>query len=221
MKLALILLAALIALAIVALAIFVFVVQDVERPDYAVVDRDGAFELRDYPRMIVAETMVTGTRRDALGDGFGYLARYIFARDRAGDRIAMTAPVEQQALRSDAPVAMTAPVMQLDSGDGAWRVRFVMPSRYDLAELPAPGGDQVTLRELAPQRVAAIRFDGRADDAALSARERDLRDWLAQRGLAARGEAVYAFYNDPLTPGFLRRNEVQIAVAADAEAGLP
>jgi hypothetical protein len=221
MKLALILLAAAIALAIVALAVFVFVVQDVEQPGYAVVVSDGEFELRDYPRLVVAESLVSGPRRDALGDGFGRLARYIFARDRDGDRIAMTAPVVQQALPPDAPIAMTAPVMQSVGGDGAWRVRFIMPSRYALSELPAPGGDDVTLRVLAPQRVAVIRFDGRADDAALAARERALRDWMTQRGLAARSEAVYAFYNDPLTPGFLRRNEVQIRVDADAEAEHP
>ncbi|HSO84035.1 MAG TPA: heme-binding protein, partial [Thiocapsa sp.] len=34
----------------------------------------------------------------------------------------------------------------------------------------------------------------------------------AARGLTAAGPAVYAYYNDPFTPGFLRRNEVLIDV---------
>lgn len=221
MKLALVLIAVSLGLAVVALAVFVFVVQDVERPDYAVVVQDGAFEVRDYPRMIVAETTVEGPRREALGDGFGRLAGYIFARDRQGERVAMTAPVEQQAVPQDAAIAMTAPVMQASGDRGAWRVRFVMPAQYTLAELPQPGSDQVMLRVVPPQRIASVIFDGRPDDAALAARERDLRDWMARQGLAPHGDAIYAFYNDPLTPGFLRRNEVQIPLGTFTPGAAP
>jgi hypothetical protein len=35
---------------------------------------------------------------------------------------------------------------------------------------------------------------------------------MAERDLEAAGEPIYAYYNDPFTPGFLRRNEVMIPI---------
>jgi hypothetical protein len=202
-------------LGIVAMAVFVFVVQNVETPDYVTVESDGAFEIRDYPALVVAETTRAGARREALGAGFGPLARYIFAKERAGEKIAMTAPVIQQRPEVQAErIAMTAPVIQSPTGEDAWSVRFIMPSGYSLDALPAPATSEVRLREIPAQRRAAVRFSGSTTDAALAEQEAALRAWMAARGLTASGPAVYAYYNDPFTPGFLRRNEVLIDVEA-------
>jgi hypothetical protein len=38
---------------------------------------------------------------------------------------------------------------------------------------------------------------------------------MSARGLTPEGPAVYAYYNDPFTPGFLRRNEVMIDIATE------
>jgi hypothetical protein len=42
----------------------------------------------------------------------------------------------------------------------------------------------------------------------LAQREAELRAWVEARGWRSEGPAVYAYYNDPFTPGFLRRNEI-------------
>ena len=202
-------------LGIVAMAVFVFVVQNVETPDYVAVQSDGAFEIRDYPALVVAETTRSGARREALGSGFGPLARYIFAKERAGETIAMTAPVIQQRPEVHAErIAMTAPVIQSPAGEDTWSVRFIMPSGYSLDELPAPASSEVRLREIPARRRAAVRFSGATTDAALAHQEAALRAWMTSRDLTAAGPAVYAYYNDPFTPGFLRRNEVLIDVEA-------
>jgi hypothetical protein len=175
------------------------VAYSVETPPYVSVAKDGAFELRDYPAMVLAETPVTGPRRAALGAGFRPLARYIFASEREGPKIAMTAPVVQ-------------------SGEGeAWTVAFVMPAGKPLGSLPAPAGGGVTLREAPPARMAAARFSGVADDATLARQEDALRAWIAARGLRVAGPAVFAYYNDPWTPGPLRRNEVLIATGGRSD----
>ncbi|RKT47527.1 SOUL family heme-binding protein [Thiocapsa rosea] len=215
MKILLLIVGAVAVLGIVAMAVFVFVVQNVETPEYVAVESDGAFEIRDYPALVVAETTRTGARREALGAGFGPLARYIFAKERGGEKIAMTAPVIQQ--RPDAPaerIAMTAPVIQSQTGEDAWSVRFIMPSGYSLEALPAPGNSEVRLREIPAQRRAAVRFSGSTTDDALAEQGAALRAWMTARGLAATGPAVFAYYNDPFTPGFLRRNEVLIDIEA-------
>jgi DNA gyrase inhibitor GyrI len=195
MKTTLLVIGILSLLGLTALAVFVFVIQNVEQPSYRALLRDGDFELRDYPPLVVAEVRRQGGRRQALSAGFGPLAGYIFARERDGERIAMTAPVTQ--IRDE----------------GGWVVRFFMPAGYGTDRLPEPAGSDVRLRDLPAQRVAALRFSGGTGDERLAEKESELRSWLAARGLEPVAEPLYAYYNDPLTPGFLRRNEVMIPVA--------
>ena len=215
MKLALIVLGGLAVLGVAAMAIFVFVVQNVETPTYRVIMQDGAFDVRDYPLLVVAEVRRQGPRREALRAGFGPLANYIFAKERAGERISMTSPVTQQ----PEPIAMTVPVTQSREDSGDWVVRFTMPARYSLEQLPAPTGADVRLSEIPPRRVAAIRFSGSATDELIAGKESELRTWLAAKGLTPAAMPVYAFYNDPFTPGFLRRNEVLIDLTDTPAAG--
>jgi hypothetical protein len=220
MKILLIIIGVLVLLGVAGMAVFVFVVQNVETPSYSVVEQDGDFELRDYPAMVVAEVARTGSRGEALSAGFGPLARYIFAKERAGERIAMTAPVEQQqanVLAPDARIAMTAPVTQsrTDDTDG-WSVRFIMPAEYDLGQLPAPASADVVLKRVPPRRSAVVRFSGRANDRLIAEQEERLMAWMAARGLKAAATPIYAYYNDPFTPGFLRRNEVIVPAQSKA-----
>ena len=215
MKIVLIVIASVLVLAVAGILVFVYVIQNVEQPDYALVTQDGDFEIRDYPPLVVAEVTRAGNRQQSLSAGFGPLARYIFAKERGGERIAMTAPVQQQAVGADEKIAMTAPVTQTPSDNGDWTVQFIMPSEYSIEDLPAPAGDAVRLREVPSRRVAAVRFSGRTNDRLIAEQEQRLRDWMAKRNLEAAGEPIYAYYNDPFTPGFLRRNEVLIPIQRD------
>ena len=61
--------------------------------------------------------------------------------------------------------------------------------------------------------VAAVRFSGRWTDARFDRFARQLDEWARACGLAPAGPPEYAYYNDPFTPGFLRRNEVLLPVA--------
>jgi hypothetical protein len=198
-------------LAVIVVAAWVFIVNNVEQPNFEIVRVDGAIEVRDYPRLIVAEVSRKGQRWDAVRAGFRPLANYIFARERGGDTISMTAPVTQTASEK---IAMTAPVTQERAvGDEAtWTVRFIMPSKYALADLPQPAGSDVRLSEIPARRVAAIRFSGVATDELVAEKEAELMRWVAAQGMPAEGPPTYAYYNDPWTPGFLRRNEVMIGV---------
>jgi hypothetical protein len=204
MRLALIVVGGLAAASVLAIVIWVYVVQNVEQPKYDVVTSAGAIEVRQYPALVVAEVTRTGDRQNAVRAGFGPLARYIFARDRDGASIAMTAPVTQQ------KIAMTAPVTQTRTDGDTWTVRFIMPSAWSLETLPKPGSGDVRLLSVPPARKAAIRFSGVATDGLIAEKETELRSWLAARGLKPAGVPTYAYYNDPWTPGPLRRNEVLI-----------
>ncbi len=203
---------ALAAVAVIGAGAWIYMTNNVETPDYTVITSEGDIEIRDYPALVVAQVRRSGDRKSAVNRGFGPLANYIFAKDRAGQDIPMTAPVTQQ---RDARIAMTAPVTQSEA-NGEWIVRFIMPSEYRLEDLPRPAGEDVTLESVAPSRRVAIRFSGVADDALIARNEDTLRSWLESRGIEPLGAATYAYYNAPFTPGFMRRNEVMFDIAPDA-----
>ena len=121
----------------------------------------------------------------------------------------MTAPVVQEPASEE--IAMTAPVAQEKVGD-RYRITFVMPSEYTLESLPQPIDPRIRLRAEPERRVAAIRYSGFWRRARYEDHERSLYDWIQQRGLEPIGEPVWARYDPPFTPWFLRRNEILIEV---------
>ena len=64
----------------------------VEQPAYTLQIDDGAFELRVYAPLVVAEVRVGGDMQDATNAGFRLLANYIFGGNRAQTRVAMPSP---------------------------------------------------------------------------------------------------------------------------------
>ena len=178
-----------------------------EQPHYQVMLKEGMFEVRQYPSLLVAETVTTGSRSGALNRGFSALAAYIFAKSRGGENITMTAPV----IQAREKIAMTAPVIQDEVAGGGWRTRFIMPERYTRATLPEPPKG-VSISETPSRRVATTRFSGRADDSAIADHEAQLRRWMSAHELQAAGSAEYAFYNSPFIPPIMRRNEILIPV---------
>lgn len=187
--------------------------RDTEEPDYTSIAVDGAFELRDYPALVVAEITHTGTRQAASSRSFRRLAAYIFAQDRpaGGEKIAMTSPVLQDRAREDEKIAMTAPVLEDEVAKDAWRMRFVMPAKYTLDTLPAPSAD-IALTEIPARRMATVRFSGNGSARDLADMEQMLAEWIEAQGLQPKGAYEYAFYDAPMVPGPLRRNEVMIEV---------
>ncbi|HEX8302001.1 heme-binding protein [Sphingomonas sp.] len=166
--------------------------RDEQAVSFRTVTREGAFSVRDYPRLWVAETVMQGMRESAVARGLGRLAEYLFGRGGSG---------------------RTVPVLADGDEDGrGWRTRLVMPARIDPESLAPEEG--VSLRALPPRRIAAVRFNGASDDRALGAQEAELRRWMKEQGLRAAGPVEHAFYNSPLTPAPLRRNEVLIPLAA-------
>ena len=183
----------------------------VETPPYKTVVRDGDYELRDYPALVVAEVTVDGEQKTAANKGFRLLAAYIFGANRKRQDIAMTAPVAQQP--AGEKIAMTAPVAQAPGAAGTWVVRFTMPSQWTLQTLPVPDNPAVTLRNTKPARFAVLRFSGLARPDDVRQRSAELLAWTKARKLRIAGPVSLAQYNPPWTLWFLRRNEVMVEVA--------
>ena len=183
----------------------------IETPPYTAVVRDGGYELRDYPALVVAEVTVDGDQKSAANKGFRLLGGYIFGANRKRQDIAMTAPVAQQP--AGEKIAMTAPVAQAPGAAGTWVVRFTMPSQWTLQTLPVPDNPAVTLRNTEPARFAVLRFSGLAKPDDVRERSAELLDWAKARKLRVAGPVSLAQYNPPWTLWFMRRNEVMVEVA--------
>ncbi len=182
----------------------------VEEPSFHTVLHEGAFEVRDYPALVVAEVTVGGDQKEAAGKGFRLLADYIFGGNKRRQSIAMSAPAAQAP--TSQKIAMTAPVTQTKSA-GEWVVRFTMPSAYSIETLPEPNDPKVHLRVVPPSRFAVLQFSGVARKDDVAARTIELQELAETHHLRVIGPASLAQYDPPWTLWFMRRNEVLIPVA--------
>ena len=186
----------------------------VEEAKYRVLSRDGDIEIRLYEPQIVAEVVVSGPLEDAGTVAFRKLFNYISGENRSRAKIAMTAPVAQEPQQEK--IAMTAPVSQ-ESTEKGWAVSFMMPASYTMDTIPEPLDADVNIREIPSRTAAAIRYSGFWSEVRYQKFLGILRDWLAERKLTAIGEPIWARYNPPFMPWFLRRNEIMIPVASSGE----
>ena len=198
------------ALGLLPLALMATPAAAVEEPRHEVLRALGErVELRRYAPYVVAEVLLETQAADAGSEAFPILAGYIFGKNKGERKMAMTAPVTQSA----APVklAMTAPVTQ-QPAPGGTRVQFVLPSDVSLATAPEPLDPRVRLREEPATTWAVIRYSGTWSQARYDEHLAALRSAVAAAGLSTQGEPVWARYNGPMTPWFMRRNEIWLAV---------
>ena len=169
-----------------------------ESPAYEVEQRIGDVEIRRYEPYVVAETVVDGPLERAGNRGFRVLAGYIFGANEASSG-------------TSTKIAMTTPVTQDRVTDG-YRLRFMMPSAYDVASLPRPTDARVQIQPIGPQRLGAVRYSGRWSGGAYERHLARLEEALRSNGFTPVGEPIWARYDPPWKPWFLRRNEVLVAV---------
>ena len=188
----------------------------IEEPAFRLLERVGAFELREYAPHLVAETRVEADFTDAGNVAFQRLFRYISGDNTAQQKIAMTAPVTQSsAARTGEKIAMTAPVTQVASDKG-YVVAFVVPAKYTADTIPQPTDTKVRIRAIPAQLVASWRYSGRWTESNYLEHEAELRAAIEARNLKVAGEPTLARYNPPFMPSFMRRNEVLIPVTQPA-----
>jgi hypothetical protein len=182
----------------------------IEEAEYRIIRSDGDLELREYAPSIVAETVVEGEFEKAGNRAFRPLFRYIDGHNLNQEEIAMTAPVSQE--RRSEKIAMTAPVSQ-QSREAGWAVSFMMPATYIMKTIPQPLDPDIKIREIPAYRAAVVRYSGFWSEQKYLENLEELRRWMADEGLVASGNPVWARYNAPFTPWFMRRNEILQPVA--------
>lgn len=186
----------LLTIGILTLATFAFIGCESARAKYesapfSSVEKDGSFEVRDYPELTVVRTSGKGSDADGA---FMRLFRYIGGGNASSSKIAMTTPVF------------------MDRGEKETDMSFVVPKAVAAGGAPAPTAPQVSLSKRAAGRFAVMRFSGyrsvKGEEAALA----KLRAWMKAKGMKESGKPSFAYFDPPWTLGPFRKNEVLIRV---------
>ena len=196
----------------------------IEEPKYDVIQTDGSFEIRKYAPILIAETFVDGDMDEASSKGFRLIADFIFGNNQVTDsnassKIAMTAPVTAEPVSKK--IAMTAPVtvepQSFESNMQAakkWRIHFVMPSQFTLANIPKPKNDAVTLRDIPSKFFVVHSYSGFNSLARVQAKTDEALEWANRKALKVLGQPQLSRYDPPWTLPMFRRNEIMLEVAA-------
>ena len=167
-----------------------------EEPDYKVLEKESMIEIREYPSLILAEVRGDGEEKATRDEGFRALFQYITGANEQSQEIKMTAPVFQSQL-----------------GDNQWSMSFVIPKKWEWKKIPQPKNKNILLRKLESQEMAVISFKGRGRDKNFSKHQKILENYLKEKNKNYNEEkAIYAFYNPPWTPWFMKRHEVLFVI---------
>jgi hypothetical protein len=166
---------------------------NIETPQYKVIKTIGDVEIRQYPKMIVAQTTLFDTSMEkSMNSGFRTIAGYIFGGNDSNQKIAMTAPV----------------VMKM--GDTSI-MYFVMPKQYKKDELPKPTSSKVKILEEDEKYLAVVSYSGFSSAEKIEIHRKQLETVLNQNKIKTIGSYLYMGYNAPWDI-INRRNEVAIEV---------
>ncbi len=181
----------------------------IEEPEYTVIQKLDNFEIRKYGPVLVAETKVESEFENAGNQAFRILAGYIFGGNKAKVKIAMTAPVNQEAVAEK--IEMTAPVTQFKDASG-FLVQFTMPKKYTLDALPTPNDSRVQLREIPGRKIAVYSYSGSWSESRYKQKLAGFKEELLANKITTVGEPILARFNSPFQLWFLRRNEIWLEV---------
>ncbi len=126
------------------------------------------------------------------------------------EKIPMTAPVTEEKVSEK--IDMTAPVASEEVKGHIYRISFTMPSKYTLESLPEPDDKRITFKEVKNNRTAVISFSGRAKEKLAQKEIQELKTWLKEKNIESKSNFIVAQYNNPLVPGFLRKNEIIVKI---------
>ncbi len=124
------------------------------------------------------------------------LAGYIFGNNKRNEKIAMTSPV-----------AMTI--------EDSVTMMFMVPRKFKKETLPQPNQLQIEFKEEPAKTVAAIVFDGWANDEKIEKYKEKLKVALDAKGIKYSNLFYFLGYNAPYEV-FNRKNEVIVELRDEA-----
>jgi hypothetical protein len=189
MKIAIIIILSLIAIMAIAQVFVSNSTHQTEQHQYQVLKTFDKFEIRKYDAALFSSVKMNKKGyKENSSEGFRILAGYIFGDNETNEKIAMTTPVA------------------MELGDTT-KMMFMVPKNYDLDNLPNPKNKKIVFEKQAQKVMAAIRFDGWANDDKIEQYKNVLVQELAKEHIPHHNKFIFLGYNPPFEMTN-RRNEV-------------
>jgi len=189
MKILLIILG-IILIVFVVIQLFAFNSQrNIETYPYVVNKKYDLFEIRSYEATLFTSVKLsTKGYKNSSRKGFSILAGYIFGNNERNEKIAMTSPV----------------TMTLED---SMTMMFMVPKKLEKEMLPKPDQSLIEFKEEPAKTVAAINFNGWANDKKIEKFKQELKSALDAEGIPYSDRFYFLGYNAPYEV-FNRKNEV-------------
>lgn len=177
-------------LALIIIQLFAMSTQrNIESYPYVVNKKYDGFEIRTYEASLFTSVQLPGNNyKDASSKGFSILAGYIFGGNQKNEKIAMTSPVA------------------MSLGD-SMTMMFLVPKKFKKETLPTPNQSQIEFREEPAKTVAAISFDGWANDEKIEKYKQKLKLALNAEKISFTNRFYFLGYNPPFEV-LNRKNEI-------------
>ena len=177
-------------LTFISVQLFAFSSQrNIEIYPYLVSKKFENFEIRNYqPSLFTSVKLSTKGYKNTSRSGFSILSGYIFGNNERNQKIAMTSPV---AMKLDDSITMM----------------FMVPHKLKKEMLPKPNRSEIEFKEEPAKTVAAINFEGWANDEKIENFKEKLKLSLDNEGIIYSNQFYFFGYNAPYEV-FNRRNEI-------------
>jgi len=163
--------------------------KNIETYPYVVNKKYDQFEIRSYKATLFTSVKLSTKKyKEASSKGFSILAGYIFGNNNRNEKIAMTSPVSMSL--KDSTTMM-----------------FMVPKKYKKETLPQPNLSNIKFKEEPAKTVAAINFNGWANDKKIKKYKQKLKDALDKEGILYKNRFKFLGYNAPYEV-FNRKNEI-------------
>ena len=170
--------------------------KNIETYPYKVTKVYDNFEIRNYESTLFTSVKhSTKNYKESSSKGFSILAGYIFGDNDKNEKIAITSPV-----------AMTL--------EDSMTMLFMVPKKFEKETLPQPNQAEIVFKNEPAKTVAAITFNGWADDEKIERYKQDLKLALDTQKIPYTNRFYFLGYNAPYEV-FNRKNEVIVELPKD------
>ena len=173
-----------------------------EETSYRLITANQIYEIREYDDRLAVQT----NQKNGQNRAFRKLFKYISGSNISSTKIEMTTPVTQSI-----KIDMTTPVTQKFQ-DGEMMMKFFLPRKFKIKTVPQPLSEDLSVVIVKGGKYAVIKYSGRSTYKNFERHSKVLLEALGADKIKTVDHPIKATFNGPLTPFFLRRNEVMIRI---------
>ena len=173
-----------------------------EETSYRIVAANQNYEIREYDDRLAVQT----SQENGQNKAFRELFKYISGSNTSSTKIEMTIPVTQSI-----KIDMTTPVTQKFQ-DGKIIMRFFLPRKFQPETAPQPLNEDLSIVVVKGGKYAVMKYSGRSTVKNFEKHSNLLLEALSINKITTLDDPIKATFNGPLTPFFVRRNEVMIRI---------